>query len=169
MLTEIYHQELIDTDQTELQTAFDQWERRAQLTEALGLAGQHHYMKALERAKEIPFKLLTPEEIRVWQRYLQKQYLDTATLLLELEHRSFRDRDRLDRYAHDLIPLNVLEAWLHCRQLGYFESYEIWSSEEQPDPILIGRVGPLSFLIARWGESLKPFEEIRQEVQRPRR
>jgi hypothetical protein len=177
MLVEVYREEAIAQAGLDQSTIFQEWEHRLRLVEELGLAGQERYMEALEKAKEIPFKLLNLEEVRVWRRYLPFVYTggprrDARERLTVREQRlSRRERlllgladDDVTDYADDLIPLEVLETWRHCQQMAYFESYEIWSTREEVDPLLLGRVGPLLFLVARWGEALKPFEEIRQEV-----
>ncbi|MEW6325257.1 MAG: hypothetical protein AB1515_07700 [Nitrospirota bacterium] len=173
MLVEIYQEETIAETGLVQPDLFEGWERRLRLIQELGLFGQERYMGALEKAKEIPFKLLNPEEIRIWRQYLPSSYTgsparDARERLGFREHvyrRRLLEGDYVVDYAEDLIPLEVLEIWRRCQQMGYFDSYEIWSAREEADPLLLGRIGPLLFLIARWGECLKPFEEIRQAVQ----
>lgn len=164
MQTEIYQCESIETSTPELYEAFEAWDRRVQLVKELGLSGQQRYMETLEKAKNVPYKLLSHEEARIWREYLPCAYVEDAALASDLNRRGAMNR--LTNYDFDLIPLSVLETWQHCRQMGYFSCYEIWTVEDRSDPVLVGRLESLTFLIARWGESLKPFEEIKQTVGR---
>lgn len=169
MQIEIYQREVIENATPDFPDVFDEWERRAQLVEDLGLVGQKQYMDALEKAKKVPFKLLGPDEWLIWRRCLTERYLEDESMIEAMSRH--RDPNRLADYRFDLIPIAVLEAWRQCKQMGYFDAYEIRTAEGNPDPILIGRLGPLVFLIARWGESLKPLEEIvrEREVRQPLR
>jgi hypothetical protein len=172
MLTEIYQRESLETSIPELDQNDKELERRAELVSTLGLSGQQRRLQDLEKAKAIPYRLLTQEELRIWQDYLPCSYLEDAVLAVDTGRRPIYKPSRLADYDFDLIPIDVLENWQHCRQLGYFSSYEIWTADNQPDPVLIGRLGSLVFLIARWGESLKPLEGIKQAIEsegRPRR
>ncbi|MBI1824538.1 MAG: hypothetical protein HY200_09470 [Nitrospirae bacterium] len=139
---------------------FDQWERKIELIRELGLKGQEAWISAYERAKNIPFKILTPEELAVWEEFLPTVYTDQPGVA----NHHFDEEDTLDLqgYTLDFIPLPVLEIWSECKLKGYFSSYQIRSAEE--DPVLIGMIGPLRFLIARWGESLRPFEVIKERL-----
>lgn len=161
MQVEIYQTETLENSSETLTEMFEDWERRRRLVQELGLAGQQEYMNKLETARNVPFKLIDREEYRIWTRYLPTPYVEDEEILKYPSSGS----NRLVQYSFDLIPLPVLEIWQYCRQMSHFESYEIWTNEENSDPILIGRKDDLDFLIARWGESLKPFEEIEREVQ----
>ncbi|HUK56247.1 MAG TPA: hypothetical protein VLY20_06275 [Nitrospiria bacterium] len=171
MQVEIYQREMVESAAPDFLDAFEEWEHRASLVKELGLSGQQRYMDGLGKAKDIPFKLLSPDECMVWRSYLGKRYLEDRELSEErnLNRILGLEMHRLTEYAHDLIPLTALKTWADCKEMGYFDSYQIWTAERRSDPILLGQVGPLLFLIARWGESLKPVEEIEREVQEQRR
>lgn len=165
MQTEIYECEAIGISIPESYKTIESCDRWDQLIKTLGLSGQQRYMETLEKAKNVPYKLLSQEEARTWRNYLPSAYVEDAVLAGASDRRfRFSVMNRLSEYDFDLIPIAVLEAWQDCRQMGYFSSYEVWTAEDQPDPLLVGRLGSLIFLIARWGESLKPFDEIKQEV-----
>jgi hypothetical protein len=158
MQVEIFEEKRIDIDST----VFEEWNRRIQLIQELGLKGQEEWVAAYERAKNIPFKILSQEELSIWREFLPTAYRDEQALMnhrFEDDEDSFRTQD----YNRDFIPLKALEVWSECRLKGYFSSYQIRTAEI--DPVLIGMIGPLHFLIARWGESLKPFEEIKEQVE----
>ncbi|MBI3607177.1 MAG: hypothetical protein HY207_04335 [Nitrospirae bacterium] len=154
MQTEIYQ---MDTAEAPLSEMYHDWEHRAELVKHLGLSGQEKWLWALEKAKRIPFRPLTGQEQSVWEEYLPTRYVSQ-----EEWSRSRRGGRGLRDYALDLIPVPVLDVWNHCVLAGYFESYEIWAADV--DPVLVGRLGPLTFLLARWGESLRPFTEIQKLV-----
>lgn len=168
MQVEIYQAQSAETMDPYRSSIFEKWEQRVHLVQELGLSAQQKHLEVLEKAKEIPFKLLSPEDRRTWRRFLPNRFLEDAAALREGFQGRLMNRlsmRRLTDYNEDLIPVCVLEAWQHCRQMGYFESYEIWTPRDESDPVLIGQLGPLNFLIARWGESLMPFEKIKQEVE----
>lgn len=144
MQVEIYQREVIENATLDFLDAFEDWEHRAQLVKALGLSGQQRYMDAKEKAEDVPFKLITPDELIIWRRYLPMPHMDYAALAEG--RRRFSEPNRLIDYAFDLIPVAVLETWQRCRQMGYFESYEIWTAEDQSDPILLGHLGPSHLL-----------------------
>ena len=172
MQVEIYQAQSAETIDPYRSSIFEKWEQRVDLVRELGLSAQQKHLEVLEKAREVPFKLLSPEERRIWRRFLPARFLEDAAALREGFQGRLMGRwskSRLTDYNDDLIPVSVLEAWQHCRQMGYFESYEIWTPREDSDPVLIGQLGPLTFLIARWGESLMPFEEIKREMEELRR
>ena len=64
------------------------------------------------------------------------------------------------------VPLEVIRLAEIIKEKGWFYKMQVWSeNKEEIDPILVGKLkddysSPL-FLLARWGASLKPYEEIR--------
>ena len=113
---------------------------------------------ALKRSVPIPYPFLSPAEEQTVSRIFPTKYKKELTQ---------RDRDSsqmLEDYHFDLIPCAVLETWNQCVALGMFKNFEIWTAErlKKPDPVLIGRrvEHPFPYLLARWGEALRPWNEL---------
>ena len=73
-------------------------------------------------------------------------------------------------YTGTQIPLRVLEVIALCRQREWFEHLLVRSaSPEIQDPVLIGRAGSEysgdAWLLARWGEDLFPWNELRDRAR----
>ncbi len=55
-------------------------------------------------------------------------------------------------------------------QEKYFQSIEIWYDDKTPDPLAVGLIKKTDgysfdyFLIARWGDVLRPFEELKEKA-----
>lgn len=107
---------------------------------------------SLIQAKHIPYRMMTKEHCEIWKNFLPATYSSA--------YGSWRS------YRFDTIPLPVLEKMVEAQGSGYFRELQIWTPEEaQVDPLCVG-VDDLSnyYPIARWGESLLPFEKIRRLV-----
>ena len=126
--------------------------KRKELCEKLGLTQQSNL------ASDLDPKLFYPEvegfELMVWREFLPKTYVHS--------------KGEWGEYRFDVIPNEVIEEIDNAKQLGIFTDFLIRTSERL-DPIALGVVGiPGSsaryFMIARWGEALKSFEEIAKEV-----
>lgn len=74
-----------------------------------------------------------------------------------------------ENYQFDLIPDEVLEEVEYAKTLKVFNWLELRAPREADDndPAIFGNIPGHYFLIARWGESLIPFERIRWQVQHP--
>lgn len=104
------------------------------------------------------YPVITDEERNIWAAWLPTSYMSESSSTQIRELRS---------YDFDTIPEGVLNEWQLAKSLDLFEKYEIRTPERQiQDPILIGWNNEIPYLIARWGESLIPFEEIRKSVQK---
>lgn len=94
---------------------------------------------------------IVPADFAIWKRWLPTSYWGVKAL---------------KNYSFDRIPEEVLREWEMCQALYLFTSYEIRTPEspKAQDPILVGYVFDVPYLIARWAESLRPFEEIRDLI-----
>jgi len=95
----------------------------------------------------IPFPKLNRQEVAVWT-----EYCPTKNILKEYEN---------------ILPLEVIKLASICIDKKWFSKVEVWSeAREDIDPVLVGFVGEgynaTIHLLARWGASLRPFEEIRK-------
>lgn len=68
-------------------------------------------------------------------------------------------------YDKSTIPLEVLKEIALCVHEKYFHKISIWYDDREPDPIVVGHISGSSssplHLIARWGDEILPFEELR--------
>lgn len=74
-------------------------------------------------------------------------------------------------YHKTAIPLEVLSLIALAEKEKYFEKIEIWHDDKTPDPLAVGYVkeGAYSYkkyAIARWGDVLRPFEELKSTAIR---
>ncbi len=126
--------------------------KRKELCQELGLKVQEKLSEITILSPDAFCKRISDEELKIWTIFLPTAYTD----------------DNLAYYLYDIIPTEVLQDWKLVKDLGLFESFEIRTPEiPQPqDPILIGICRGARYLIARWGESLAPFEEISKNVEK---
>ncbi len=121
----------------------------ATLATKLGLKGQARFnAEPLEdgTAQRAPYREMTEEERVVYG------------LLLPA-------RETVENYARGPIPLRVLQVLEHARSLGIYSGFKVWHDQSGPDPILVGEIGySTTHLLARWGESLEPFAQMRKHA-----
>jgi hypothetical protein len=123
----------------------DEWKKKV---EELGLTGQQELVGDPEKSP-VPFPRMTGEMQNVYKT-LCPQY------------------GGVENYRGSTIPLRVLSMLALAKQENYFQTLEIWSNDSSPDPILVGYVGNrydgLPFIIARWGDELRSFVELKQQA-----
>lgn len=104
------------------------------------------------RPEALGYQVITPEEMRIWSTWLPTEYTE----------------DELEDYRFDRIPQATLTEFEAAKSLGLFETFTLRSPETQKvqDPILIGWFNRIPYLISRWGESLRPFSEIKSIVEK---
>lgn len=124
------------------------------LIEQLGLAGQKELLSEHEVDGEAvitrnPYRLITAEELAIFSTLMPR-------------------RTRLDTYRDGPVPLRVLQIASHATKL--FERLVVWHPEPgQVDPVLVGENGSewnpsARFILARWGEELCSYEELRAKA-----
>lgn len=118
------------------------------LIEEMGLDGQKSLLRQTDpdvgTKERIPYRLMTNEERGVYKAL----YPETATM---------------DQYAAGPIPLRVLQVGAHAVKL--FDKVEVWfPSTSDPDPLLVGCVEAGDYLLARWGDALAPFEDLKDRA-----
>jgi len=100
--------------------------------------------------EQLGYSKITEEDMKVWEVWLPKKYLEYQ----------FSD------YSFDQIPLEVTKEIKTVRALKLFDTLAIMTPEKvKVDPILIGWFDGVAYLIARWGESLIPFNKIKELVK----
>lgn len=120
------------------------------LIEELGLQGQQELtrVREVEGGEQVttvmPYREMTAEEDRVYG------FLLPTKLALE-------------KYNRGPIPLRVLQVAALASREAWFDRLEVRcpASTQDKDPLLIGMIGSKAYLLARWGDVLAPFEELR--------
>lgn len=121
------------------------------LIEKLGLEGQQSLISKTSDDEEIrnPYRKMTAEEKWVYEKFLP-------------------NKCKLQEYKRDAIPLRVLQIAAHATELNCYEYLQVWYPKDYVDPLLVGCIklqyGHDLHMLARWGESLKPFEEIKENA-----
>lgn len=119
------------------------------LADRLGLKGQARFSAeptAEGAAQRVPYREMTKEERVVYG------------LLLPA-------RETVENYSRGPIPLRVLQVLEHARSLGIYTGFKVWHDQAGPDPLLVGEIGySATHLLARWGESLEPFKQMRRRA-----
>ena len=134
------------TDLSPIYETLNSQKDRIELLRELGLQAQ---------LADLTYPRLTQDEASVWEKFLPRIYGGHQI--------------GVKNYSFDEIPLEVLQEWKHAKDLKIFDRIFIRTPEKEiyPDPILLGWIdgGKDFWLIARWGESLLPFNEIRSLVE----
>jgi len=95
----------------------------------------------------IPFPEMSSAETNTWEVYCPQ-------------------KRKIQEYKNT-IPIEVIRLAEILKREAMFHKIEIWEeSKEQVDPIMVGYLNDSysspKYLLARWGLSLKPYEEIRE-------
>lgn len=132
-------------------------EQSVALIGKLELVGQSRLIRKSEdgAASVMPYQAMTAEEVAVYEIL-------------------FPARDLISRYDAGPIPLRALQVAALAVELHWFSRLEVWHKRvgsAKEDPILVGIVGgPNSwdigsrFLLARWGDALRPYGELVAEA-----
>lgn len=140
---------------------------REALCGSLGLVQQR--LRAKESRLNIPYPRLSDEELNIWGAFLPTAYSSYP--------RPYSGVPSFSQYAFDEIPLTALRIIQEAQESRAFFALEIWTPEKKriQDPIAVGVVksshassSESLYLLCRWGESLIPFEEIKEIVRRRR-
>jgi hypothetical protein len=125
-----------------------------ELIEKLALEGQKELVVPHEetnRETRIPYPKMTAQE-----RAVYRAIFPTTTPVC--------------KYNAGILPVRVMQVFEHAR--GLFRLVEVWHAPvTHPDPIMIGCQEAHShsseniFLLARWGNALKPFAELIEEAR----
>jgi len=127
------------------------------LAKELGLELQaKRYEKPLA---EDAFKALTADEVELWGHHCPTRYAPGG----------FERQRKLEDYAFDNVPVEVMRHWKSIKDNYAFDRYEIWTTERtaNQDPLLIGALGTHLYLLARWGlesPDQLPLKQIAQNI-----
>ncbi len=104
-----------------------------------------------------PYRRMTVEEFRVYDQL-------------------FASKTEVSRYGAASIPLRVLQVAAHATTVQEFNKLEVWhptSSSLDRDPVLVAIASDPDhswleeqWILARWGETLVPFEELKERAVR---
>ena len=127
--------------------------RKRVLCRELGLDKQIELLDRQRFLSNFPYCEMTEEEYRVYGRVFPTKYCKAG----------------IKEYRFDCIPNEVLELWFDVKRENVFDELEIWTPEQlKVDPLLVGIVKKFSlrpFLLARWGEALLGWEEIKKKAE----
>lgn len=121
------------------------------LIDKLGLDGQRELvLRTEDKSERMPYRRMTAEEKWVYEKFLP-------------------NKTTLKEYKRDTIPLRVLQIAAHATELNCFNEIKVWYPKDYTDPLLVGYIkqGQYNFdeyMLARWGESLRPYKEIKEFV-----
>lgn len=120
------------------------------LIDKLGLKGQQKLLSSDGNATRFPYPALTKLEALVYST-------------------CFPSKTNLVEFEHEIIPVRVLQVALHAQAFEQCKYMEIWHSPiSKEDPILVGRAeqySGITYILARWGAALLPFEELLKIAQ----
>jgi hypothetical protein len=104
---------------------------------------------------------LSKEEMQVW-----KPWLPTAIVLRRKPTSTLAGGVRALEQLE--APKEVIDEFSWSWNMELFDEYELRTPERRDwrDPLLLGRCASQRYRIALWGESLRPFDEIADIVQR---
>lgn len=81
----------------------------------------------------------------------------------------FPQKCSIESFAHEVIPVRVLQVAAFCRDFPQTKYLEVWHTAiPKKDPVLVGRETSYSgrnYLLARWGDSLESFEALTAKAQ----
>lgn len=145
-------------EQTELLAGKEEVEctqEQIDLINQLGLEGQKKLINKDEETDEenvCPYRLMTDREQSIYEKLFSRKI-------------------KLEEYSAGPIPLRVLQVAAHAKTLpdviiGVSVWYEPTTADK--DPLLVGNTAKWNefFLLARWGDALRPFEELAKEAGR---
>lgn len=146
MKIETYEIEEIKSSEASLMAADSE---AIELIEKLGLKGQSSLLNK-DTATRFPYPKVTAV-----QEFVFKQNFPQATAL--------------EQFSSGIIPLRVLQVAAFCKQFPQTAYLEVWHPiDVRKDPVLVGRDSRWSsesYLLARWGEALEPFEQLQAKAK----
>lgn len=124
-----------------------------ELIESLGLEGQ--------RGLVVPAEVESEEGRRIPYAEMNREERAVYSVL-------FPAKTTVTKYSTGILPVRVLQVLGHARDL--FTDVQVWHRQAVgPDPILVGRLGSnytgRFFLLARWGNALKAFPQLKEEAR----
>jgi hypothetical protein len=114
------------------------------IIQSMNLEGQQSLM--IDTTTRCPYREMTIEEKNVY-------------FIL------FPEETLIAKYKYGFIPLRVLQVAAHADSLGLYKGIYVWSERVKPtDPILVGKIGDVYHILARWGEALDSWEHLRAKA-----
>lgn len=161
METKVY----IEDEKVELLTQPDEWCEKLKELEAAGLKlrGQNAFTPAVEVEEEktegpssvVPFRKMTAEMVRVYKEVCP-------------EH------DEVTSFNKEPIPLKALGAIALAVKEKYFKKIEVWHSDHDPDPLVVGFLPHPNkeytwmdggvYLLAQWGPEIEAYADARKRA-----
>jgi len=139
----------LDEDMEESIAQPDEWKDKI---EELGLEGQEKLMG--ENKSPIPFLALNKRMVKVLENALPQ-------------------KDEISEYSQSPIPMKLLSMVGLAVHEKYFTRIEVWHSQSDPDPAIVGRTTPLErtedrnetvYLLGLWGPEKVSLEELEKKA-----
>ena len=146
MVEEFREVEIAELADNELKS--EQWK---EIVNDLSLS---HQLEFIESAKRVstspcPFTVMNTEMVRVY-----KTLCPTSVEVKD--------------YKASPFPLRILEVIKECTERKYFHKLHVWYNETDTDPVLVGTLtdswNSPQFIIARWGDELCSYVELKQRA-----
>ena len=118
------------------------------LAEKLGLDGQVGLVVKTESgdSARIPYPEMSRGDVAVYEAV-------------------FPVKTEVSKYAAGILPLRVMQVVAFCREKQLYGKIEVWHPRmRDPGPILVGVNSDKRYLLARWGDGLKPMAELVKEA-----
>ena len=120
----------------------DEWKA---LVDELGLEGQKELLSTDKEGTPIPFQYMNQGMKNMFEVLCPRNV----------------EANEFDAMP---IPLKVLGILKLAESEHYFGKIEIWYDDVKPDPVMVGYTGKKGdgkmYLLARWGDVLKTFDEL---------
>lgn len=144
-------EQMVDEDGT---VSVEDRDRALEIVERLELGGQQSLIKGDDNKRTLcPYREMTAIEKAVYETLCPR-------------------RMKLKEFDGGPIPLRVLEAAEECKD--HFDELWVWSTSTAIDPVLVGTKSHKTYsnvvaswwIIARWGDELKPFGDMLDDAYR---
>ena len=141
MAVEIY----LEEETTELIHDSEKSGEWLSIVEKLGLNGQKEM--SVDKKSPVPFQFMNTVSCRVYETLCPTKM-------------------RVEQFNKGTIPLRALSVISLARDQNYFTKIEVWYDDVEKDPIAVGYLNDTysseKFIIARWGDELRSFAELKQ-------
>lgn len=144
--------ETFEVTEVGIEGKIDNFEECKELVDKLNLKGQKDFLN-IDKKEVIPYRKMTAQEQIVYGALCQ-------------------ERTKLPKYGEGPIPLRVLQVASHVKELDFCDKIMVWhkANADVKDPILVGLKGNQysgeQFMLARWGEALKPFKTLMEDAKK---
>lgn len=155
----------IEDEKATLITQPDDWSKKVDEIEAAGLAlgGQRRFKIVDEPEQEAPTDAKSIVPFRKMTTEMEKVFGEVCP-----------EKDEVRNFNREPIPMKALEAIALAVKEKYFKKIEIWHSDKDPDPIVVGFLPHANkdytwmdggkYILAQWGPEIEPYAKTRERA-----